>query len=522
MISLRARVALLSAVLVLGAVPVAAIADSPSPNGGDLVAACSQATSQQPLLGTVACRNIQQDLRGTAATCRIPMAATGDPAATERCAVFDGRPVSDARITTYRNSWVHRALDLQRGLDAAAPLAEEQLPHTHNTFNASSYRVPSDPSRPGYYPTLTNQDPNQVYSISDQLQMDIRAIEIDVHWVPSPFGSTATGGKWVTMCHGNSQDPIHTGVVVHIGCTYDRPFQDGLQELAGWLDADANRDQVVLLYLENQLSGDPAGHQVAGDLIDHYLGSRVYKTPVGQNCAAMPLDVSRADILRAGSQVLIVGNCDAGAGATTSWGRFVHARGPKWDESGGPGGYDAKCAADSEARRTDASFRRYFEDSTWLAAMVGSNPVTSSLGGTTSISATTTAAMVKCGVNIIGMDQLVPEDPRLAALVWSWAENEPSVSGTGCAYQGSDGRFRTGGCGESRHFACVDGNGAWQVSAAEGVFVAGATACPTGTKFAAPANGYRNQLIVQAKATASVNAVWVNYRDVNGVWTPNT
>jgi hypothetical protein len=124
--------------------------------------------------------------------------------------------------------------------------------------------------------------------------------------------------------------------------------------------------------------------------------------------------------------------------------------------------------------------------------------------------------MVRCGANIIGFDQLVPEDPRLADLVWSWAPTEPSSGG--CAYQGSDGRFRPAGCGGSRHFACVDAAGMWQVTAATGPFANGANACPAGARFSVPANGYRNQLIVEAKASGA-DEVWVNYREAGGAWT---
>ena len=59
----------------------------------------------------------------TAAACRLPLTASPDPAATEACATFDGRPVSDARIAAYRESWVHRALTFQRGIAAGAACA---------------------------------------------------------------------------------------------------------------------------------------------------------------------------------------------------------------------------------------------------------------------------------------------------------------------------------------------------------------------------------------------------------------
>src|SRR5205814_7011368 len=148
-------------------------------------------------------RSVTQLQRGTATACRTPLRSVSDDAP-EQCSPIDGRTISEARINAYEQSWTHRALSLQRGLDESVALAEEQMPHTHNSFSASSYTLGST----SYYPTLTNQDPNQVYSITDQLRMDVRAIEIDLHWVPSPYaaanGRTDTGGKWVTMCHGNN------------------------------------------------------------------------------------------------------------------------------------------------------------------------------------------------------------------------------------------------------------------------------------------------------------------------------
>src|SRR5581483_978546 len=134
--------------------------------------------------------------------CRMPLRDLPDPAATDDCELVDGRAVSEAAISEYRKSWVHRALRLQSTLDRRVPLYEAQIPGTHNSFNASSYYVPINGKPVDYYPTLTNQDPNQVYSITDQLRMDVRGIEIDLHWVPSAYGSVKTDGYWVDVCHG--------------------------------------------------------------------------------------------------------------------------------------------------------------------------------------------------------------------------------------------------------------------------------------------------------------------------------
>jgi len=494
--------------LLAGSGLVGVAADAPPVTGGAVVDQCHSVQGQVPAGGAQACRSVQAQLWGASAACRLSVSAA--PATLpEQCTVIDGRPVSEARIAAYQSTWVHRALSLQRALAAGAPLLEELIPHTHNSFNTSRYDVP-DPSNPSHFPTLTNQDPNQVYSITDQLQMDVRAIEIDVHWVPSPWGP----GYQVVACHGSSE-PVGAGQNVHVGCTDDQPFSSTLRELRAWLDAHPG--EFVLVYLENQLDGSTAGHERAGQLLAANLGSLVYKPPADQPCAEMPVHTSAADILASGAQVLLVGNCGAADGAATAWGQWMHSRGPTWDESGDPTGYGAsQCAADlAERNGAEPRFRRYFEEVTWLGTMGDTAPpATSAAGHVTPITADATAQMVRCGVNIIGLDQLTPEDPRLPALVWSWAPGEPAAAG--CAYQDGDSRFHLAACDSSagpRHFACVDPAGAWLETVATGTWDAGAASCAAefaGSTFGVPVNGWRNQELFAAKAAAG-DEVWLNY-----------
>jgi hypothetical protein len=482
------------------------------PTGGDIAPACYAATaaaSARDGRAGLACRFGQGVLAQAGADCRIVDDTDS------RCAPVDGRDISSAAIATYQTSWVHQALSLQRGLDAAAPLIEEQIPHTHNTFNASAYSVPRDGSLPSYYPTLTNQDPNQVYSITDQLDMDVRAVELDLHWVPSPFGTPATHGFWVTMCHGDGQQVPNTGAYVHIGCTDDRPAQDGFAEVRRWLDG--HKDQFVLIYLENQLydagpvAGGTLAHDTAASLLSKAFGNLVYRpsdTSPG-HCATIPYGTSRAQMMATGARVLLLGNCGPGA-----WSSLVFQRGAAWDESGDPTTYSASdCARDRRLRASDSSFRREFEDSTFVGAATGSGPKPS-------MSPQNVADMVRCGVNIIGMDQLRPDDGRLAALVWSWAVNEPRPTG-GCAVQGTDGRFAAADCGQQHRAACRSGSGAWSVTSIAVAWGDAAGECATefGSSFAVPVNGYRNDVLRQARP-GGVPAVWLNYAKVGGQWTP--
>jgi hypothetical protein len=484
----------------------------PPASGGALVEQCyAQASSEVDDPGYKFCRSLQAVDWGLAAGCRTPLRSLPDPALAEHCELVDGRRISAAQISAYGHTWVHRALSLQRELDRDAPLWQALIPHTHNSFNASAYAIPSDGSLPSYYATLTNQDPNQVYSLTDQLRMDIRALEIDVHWVPSPFGTPETHGYWPTMCHGQSEDP-GTGTTVHVGCTYDRPLQDGLAELRRWLEG--HRRDVVLVYLENQLfSGEPIAtqrqaHDITAGLLKSQLGDLVYKPPASRaagSCASLPYDRSRADIAAAGGHVVLVGNCGPGA-----WGDWVFERGSRWNEGGKASAYDAKaCTADVAAYRAGGVFRRFFEESPWLEAMTDA---------TDRISADVTRRMVQCGVNIIGFDQLEPFDGRLRALVWSWAPDQPSGAGD-CAYVGKDGRFHNAACEQRRPFACQDVDGRWHVTRPARAARYGMALCRQrfGSEFDVPVNGLEQSDLARAIGRAP-RGVWVFYGSQPGTW----
>src|SRR5581483_9043740 len=172
----RFRVVCLAAIVALGLTPVIARADdAPQPNGGQLVDACRSSIGDTPELGNRTCRSVEAETNGFAAYCRKQ--PNVDP---DVCARFSGRVVSQAKVNAYEKSWTHRALGLQRDLDDAAPLLDEMVIHTHNSFNSSSYPT-----------TVTNQDPNQLYGLANQLRMDIRFLELDLHWVPSIYGTPA-------------------------------------------------------------------------------------------------------------------------------------------------------------------------------------------------------------------------------------------------------------------------------------------------------------------------------------------
>jgi hypothetical protein len=446
--------------LALGAAVVmlfAAVAPARAQSGADLVALCRANGGSERQ-----CRGIEHIEHTAGVACRD--VTTNNDA----CATVDGTMIDEAAVTAHEQSWVTRALSLQRALDDDLPLHEELWPHTHNSFNADAYP-----------PTLYGLDRNQVYTITDQLRMGIRAIEIDLHWA---FDD-------VKVCHGGiSELPVDN----HFGCLpTDTTLDERLTEIRDWLATNA--DEIVLLYLENDLDDDPAAHAIAAQAIADKLGSLIYKPST--SCGELPMDSTRRDIFESDKRVIVAGNCGPGA-----WGDWVHVRGPRWVEGGLEYGDDypayPACNAVRASEHYETNWIRHWGDETGISD--GAN-----VGGDTSEA--DARNMARCGVNMIGVDNLVPFDPRLDAMVWSWAPNEPNAANGSCAHEGADGRFHTGDCAAPLEFACVTAMGGWIVAGPAAAWDQGAATCAAaGASFGVPRTGYQNELLKDAKGTTDV------------------
>jgi hypothetical protein len=345
----------------------------------------------------------------------VPSAAAGDPLSHGVTQVT--RDVSNAcryagacsdDIAAYERSDVHRSLAFQYALAGDVPLRDAPWIGTHNSFNSATEMGP----------TVSDSDPNQQLSLTDQLRVDVRSLELDVHWFPDR----------PTVCHAQGD---------FTGCSIEGTLAVRLARIETWL-AD-HPEQVVLLYLEDHL-GDAAHHDAAAKMIEDTIGPRVYR-PAAGGCRELPLTLTRNAVRAAGKQVLIVGGCGAGAayqGLAFNWSQHVETR---------PVGFAGPptCGPDFPRATWDATIVRYFEDSTWLtdgASAVGQSTRDDGL------TPATTAALVRCGVDLLGFDQLLPDDGRLAAAVWSWAPGEPRLGGgRRCVVQRpSDGRWEARRC----------------------------------------------------------------------------
>src|SRR3954471_1993645 len=198
----------------------------------------------------------------------------------------------DGALASYEKSWTHRALAFQYRLANDVGMVDAPWLGTHNSFNSIAQQGPA----------LSTTDANQQLKLTDQLRLDMRSLEIDVHWFPS---ARANGQNAPVVCHAGA-------VSDHDGCSTEPLLGPVLDQVATWLHA--HPEQVVLLYIEDHLSG--GGYPAAVAAIKQSLGPLVYRTGSGA-CTELPKTLTRDDALSAGAQVVMVAN--SGWGESADW-----------------------------------------------------------------------------------------------------------------------------------------------------------------------------------------------------------
>ena len=404
--------------------------------------------------------------------------------------VRDGQAVAEPNrfqpaIEAYEKSWTHRTLAFQYSLANDVDFINAPWLGTHNSFNSLTEVGPA----------LSPVDSNQQLSLTDQLRIDMRALEIDVHWFPS----VRAGGAYApVVCHAGA-------VSEHDGCSTEPLLGPVLDQIAAW--AHAHPTQALLLYIEDHLD---SGYDTASAAIKQSLGSLVYPTGSSNGTPVEVLDqhLTRDKVLGSGHQIVLVSNSHGGGGA--AWRSLVFTWNKHLEQT--PHGFQAypACGPDYTRSQYDSTLVRYYEDSTWLSA--GQGALTNSPDGEGLLPSDVTQ-MVRCGVDLFGFDQIEPDDGRLNAAVWSWADGQPR--GGSCAYLGASGRWASSSCGKERPAGCVSSNGSWVVTDPVTEADAAAACGAAGATFTAPRTGYQNELL---KTAAGGSATWIGLEKSRHGW----
>lgn len=440
----------------------------------------------------------------------------------------DDRCIDDTRHLVgraFRESWVHWALQNQRTLAIDEPINWVMHLSTHNAYNsaADAYIL----------------DPNQVWSMSDQLDVGARFLWLDLHWTRDA----------VRLCH-------------EILCgTTDRLFAYGIKEVATWLSREENENEIVMFDLEAYVDGH--FDEVANPLRS-FFGTKLFE-PTDKVGARWP---SRRQLLAMGKQVIVGArgsDTDLGAdnfGGTThrnyidgradirfiknfevtrTSGIVTSCGGRKVDDGGGlqPLGIN------------DNTFWVVGEDRTVAGLFVGTGYVEGSH----------VRDLAACNVPLVSLDVMsgarcstVPEcialgdifnrmetEERQPYAVWSWRDGDRGA-GDAALLHGSDGRWTSAPPSAVHRFACArprsettrnpadwttDKLGEqWRLTTRAGPWREGGRACldefgDEGFVFSTPVNGRMNGHL--RLADAARGDVWLNYNDIKaeGEWVIN-
>ena len=433
-----------------------------------------------------ACRGLAKLGQDASALCRRLIG--DDPS----CVTPFAPPVIRKEIDAYQRSWTHGALTLQRALDDGLPLRAAQWLGTHNSFNS----LPDDSNDPP--PGLSQLDSNQQLSMVDQLRSDIRSLEVDAHWTLDPH----TGANEVRLCHAESGG---------YGCTAEGTLAEGLAPIAAWLAVHPKA--VLFLYVDDDLQNHD-GYEAAAAVIRHAFGDRIYLPPVTEPgaCHPLDLDLTRDAVRRAGKQVLVWSSCESTSGAS-SWNDLVYSDGGKFEQTTATYAGYPRCDGPAAQARYGSTFVRYYEDSTFLSALAAPDGH--------HIDTPMAANMAGCGVNLVGFDQLLPGDSRLAASVWSWARREPAATGSCATESADDGRFRAAPCTGRHPVACLATDGRWTVSTPAVPRQVAAERCSSHqTTFAVPRSGREAAALRLALERSGAEDAWLAYDKKGSGWSP--
>lgn len=385
---------------------------------------------------------------------------------------------------------------------------------------------------------------NKFVSLSDQLTLGVRALELDVHWVLGELRIAHCGGLHVAALDSLVNDlnealeALGLGELKWdtetVGCNPSlsaipakdqRTALSALQEVVAWLRAPNNTDTFVTLFLDDQ--GDlvkwdkvPQLEQLfadgvvfdAGELLTPDAAAKEW--PELAQGAALP---AIGDILARGYRALVYSATDLQMSAGT----------PIWQESdffshcpGYSEGFSlasflpAKCtygAADNPTHLDDGSFRRVLLPELQYGPLDGDFRLLPINGTPPALNAIVAAELAACGVNEPSPDKLTPQ--RASGFVWTWADGE--TPGECALASAQDARWRAAPCEGATvamPAACRSAEGGrWVLGAkaATSASVAGA-ACPAGSDWAVPLSAREAADLGVAAARGDVPGAWIN------------
>ena len=375
------------------------------------------------------------------------------------------------RGTANISPWLHFTLKTQRELQIDVPIDHVQVLGAHNSFNnrASGYGDLDDCHWPHRTDDVCIALANQEFSFTDQFNMGVRHIEIDL-W--ECFGK-------IRMSHGNKG--------MKLGCfPWDKELADGMKEISDWTKKYENRNEILEIHFDDHTT-DKEDSSI-NNVIQQYFGEKVL-TPSDLKQKFDDRWPSTRQLRQMNKTIIFID------GENHS-GRFLHDH--FWSEGYTVKGFSShfkNCSTIGDKK----DIVRVYSDSTVYGPFYNGIKRAGTIMDF--------KKYLLCGVCILGADQI--NAGLMKTAVFTWAEGEPKqpMNESSCVMLSSDKRWYVRDCNEEHSFACVskEDENHWSLSAVAGKY--SSPLCEEGMEFSVPQNGYQHQQLGKA---AQGKTVWLN------------
>ncbi|MGD8776074.1 MAG: putative Ig domain-containing protein [Syntrophobacterales bacterium] len=189
---------------------------------------------------------------------------------------------NDPLVTSFMQSDVWWALKSQRDMAIDERISNVMNLGTHNSFNASAEGFRRSVAWIGV--DTIGVQPNQLFTIVDQLRMGVRLIELDVY----DMDIDNDGSTELVLRHNETYGTTVKG------------FDGVLSSIRSWLSAPENGQEIIFLDIEDHASGDPR----LLEYILAYFGDTIF-TPVDRGDLFEGRWPTRNELLDLGKRVII-------------------------------------------------------------------------------------------------------------------------------------------------------------------------------------------------------------------------
>eukprot|EP01091_Cochliopodium_minus_P013586 TRINITY_DN4406_c0_g1_i1.p1 TRINITY_DN4406_c0_g1~~TRINITY_DN4406_c0_g1_i1.p1 ORF type:complete len:489 (-),score=87.88 TRINITY_DN4406_c0_g1_i1:22-1488(-) len=430
------------------------------------------------------------------------------------------------------DEWFQKTINFQNALSRKQSLCYSQFPGSHNAAIGMSQGYGVEDYLFTDYVQLIDKNwfvrtSDQWFSLADLLNMGVRLIELDTHWVLGELRLAHCGGvsggkvfdavndflKLVDWIEKEFKLPVLHWDTNTIGCDpsassipahKQRSLESGFIEITNWINLPENKNEFVLFFFDDQMDLERWGKvgELVG-LIEKYFGNLVY-TPVDYVKNGGFLS-SVDHMVSLGKRVLFMSGANYGGLMNST---IFYKYGPQlcnWNEPDLTQINTENCTVKVGNEWIPINNGTLFRPETsqlWYGPVNG--------GDTHYINSTNLPPLLKCGINFPSPDLITPQ--RMGGYIWSYSDNEPGNFNCSIITQ-PDGRWKGTTCSNNFFGACGSksdpiGRRSWTISEKSSTF--DAVVCPNNYSFTIPINAVENESIRKEMSKRGASSVWIS------------